>query len=439
MKPSLAVRASCWSAGHASAVIALWLVFVAVTELPGLTGGHRLGDGSAADPDVAANWWPVVAAPVAVLLTVPFSRLLLLVSALFTSVVTTASAALLDTVSESVAMSPLTGDAALLVVITVSVQHMLFAFCRRREALAGGNDAARAAQIVASTAGNAALVSGGGVAASLAALALAGSADLVPLATAVLVAVLVAALAALSLLPALNDRVLAAPNALPPQPPARWKVSDLPRFVRPVLIAAGVLTLGAAAVYGSLRVFSPGAPGRRPLAEDMDPSGVVTLLLVLGVATLVAYRRPVVALATFLLNGVAVLAGLGMLALLVDPLPGWAPMVLVVVLLVPANHLQVYLLHRLRSETLAGMSRRNTVAHACRRAWSASGGALLVTVVMWLVWGLTESGDVREFALATAVVLVIDTFVVRFYLLPRLAVLGGRANWWRIRGSKGTR
>ncbi|MET8850116.1 MMPL family transporter [Amycolatopsis sp. NPDC004625] len=439
MKPSLAVRASCWSAGHAGAVIALWLVLVAVTELPGLAGGHRLGDGSLADPDVAANWWPVVAAPVAVLLSVPFSRLLLLVSALFTSVVTTASAALLDTVSESVAMSPLTGDAALLVVITVSVQHMLFAFCRRREALACGNDAARAARIVASTAGNAALVSGSGVAAALAAVAVTGGADLMPLATAVLVAVLVSTLAALSLLPALNDRVLTAPKALPPQPPARWKVSDLPRFVRPAAIAAGVLTLAAAAVYGSLRVFSPGAPGRRPLVQDMDTGGVVTLLLVLGVATLVVYRRPVVALATFLLNGVAALAGLGMLALLVDPLPGWAPMVLVVVLLVPANHLQVYLLHRLRSETLAGMSRRNTVAHACRRAWSASGGALLVTVVMWLVWGLTESGDVREFALATAVVLVVDTFVVRFYLLPRLAVLGGRANWWRLRGPKDTR
>ncbi|WP_103349345.1 MMPL family transporter [Amycolatopsis sp. CA-128772] len=439
MKPSLAVRTSCWSAGHASAVIALWLVFVAVTELPGFAGGHRLGDGSLSDPGVAANWWPVVAAPIAVLLSVPFSRLLLLVSALFISVVTTASAALLDTVSESVTMSPLTGDAALLVVITVSVQHMLFAFCRRREALAGGNDASRAARIVASTAGNAALVSGSGVAASLAAVALTGAAELVPLATAVLVAVLVSTVAALSLLPALNDRVLTSPKALPPQPPARLKVGHLPRFVRPAAIAAGLLVLGTAAVYGSLRVFSPGCAGCRALAADLDGCGVVTLLVVLGVATLVAYRRPVVALATFLLNGVAVLAGLGMLVLLVDPLPGWAPMVLVVVLLVPANHLQVYLLHRLRSETLAGMSRRNTVAHACRRAWSASGGALLVTVVMWLVWGLTETGGTREFALATAAILVADTLVVRFLLLPRLAVLGGRTNWWRIRGPKDAR
>jgi len=439
VKPSLAVRASCWSAGHAGAVIALWLVFVALAQLPGLTGGHRLGDGSLSDPDVAANWWPVVAAPVAVLLSVPFSRLLLLVSALFVSVVTAASAAVLDTVSGSVGMTPRTGDAALLVVITVSVQHMLFTFCRRREALAGGNDASRAARIVASTAGNAALVSGGGVAASLAAVALTGAADLVPLAAAALVVVLVATAAALSLLPALNDRVLTSPRELPPRPPARLKVGDLPRFVRPTAIAAGVLALGAAAVYGSLRVFSPGCPACRPLAEDVDAAGVLTLLVVLAVATFAAYRRPVVALATFLLNGVATLAGLGTLALLVDPLPGWAPMVLVVVLLVPANHLQVYLLHRLRSETLAGMSRRNTVAHACRRAWSASGGALLVTVVMWLVWGLTETGDVREFALATAAVLVADTLIVRFLLLPRLAVLGGRTNWWRVRGPKDAR
>lgn len=436
VKPSLAVRASCWSAGHAGAVIALWLVFVGLAQLPGLTGGHRLGDGSLSDPDVAANWWPVVAAPVAVLLSVPFSRLLLLVSALFTSVVTAASAAMLDTVSESVAMSPLTGNAALLVVITVSVQHMLFTFCRRREALAGGNDTSQAARIVASTAGNAALVSGSGVAAALAAVALAGSADLVPLATAVLVAVLVSTVAALSLLPALNDRVLTSPRELPPP---RLSVGDLPRFVRPAAIALGLLSLGAAAVYGSLRVFSPGCPGCRPLVDDLDARGVVTLLVVLGLATLVAYRRPVVALATFVLNGVAVLAGLGILALLVDPLPGWAPMVLVVVLLVPGNHLQVYLLHRLRSETLAGMSRRNTVAHACRRAWSASGGALLVAVVMWLVWGMTESGDVREFALATTVVLVADTLIVRFLLLPRLAVLGGRTNWWRVRGPKDAR
>ncbi|MGW4058302.1 MMPL family transporter [Amycolatopsis sp. NPDC004747] len=436
MKPSLAVRASCWSAGHAGVVIGLWLVFVALAQLPGLTGGHRLGDGSLSDPDVAANWWPVVAAPVAVLMSVPFSRLLLLVSALFISVVTAASAAMLDTVSESVTMSPRTGDAALLVVITVSVQHLLFAFCRRREALAGGNDATRAARIVAGTAGNAALVSGSGVAAALAAVAVAGAAELLPLATAVLVAVLVATVATLSLLPALNDRVLTSSKELPPQPPARLKVGDLPRFTRTTAVAAGVLTLGAAAVYGALRVFAPGCPGCRPLAADLDVGGVTTLLVVLGLATLVAYRRPVVALATFLLNGLAVLAGLGMLALLADPLPGWAPMVLVVVLLVPANHLQVYLLHRLRSETLAGMSRRNTVAHACRRAWSASGGALLVTVAMWLVWGLTESGDVREFALATAVVLVADTLIVRFLLLPRLAVLGGRTNWWRVRGPK---
>ncbi|QKV80071.1 MMPL family transporter [Amycolatopsis sp. Hca4] len=439
MKPSLAVRASCWSAGHAGVVIGLWLVFVALAQLPGLSGGHRLGEGSLSDPDVAANWWPVVAAPVAVLLTVPFSRLLLLVSGLFTSVVTTASAALLDTVSESVTMAPRTGNAALLVVITVAVQHMLFTFCRRREALASGNDSARAARIVASTAGNAALVSGSGVAAALTAVALAGAADVLPLATAVLVAVLTATVAALSLLPALNDRVLTTPRELPPQPAARLKVSDLPRFVRPTAIAVGVGSLGAAAVYGAVRVFSPGCAACRPLAADLDAGGVTTMLVVLALATLVAYRRPVVALATFLLNGFAVLAGLGMLAVFVDPLPGWAPMVLVVVLLVPANHLQVYLLHRLRSETLAGMSRRNTVAHACRRAWSASGGALLVTVVMWLVWGMTESGDVREFALATAVILVADTLVVRFLLLPRLAVLGGRTNWWRVRGPKNTR
>ncbi|MET9002263.1 MMPL family transporter [Amycolatopsis sp. NPDC004169] len=439
MKPSLAVRASCWSAGHAGVVIGLWLVFVALAQLPGLSGGHRLGEGSLSDPDVAANWWPVVAAPVAVLLTVPFSRLLLLVSALFTSVVTAASAALLDTVSESVTMAPRTGNAALLVVITVAVQHMLFTFCRRREALASGNDSARAARIVASTAGNAALVSGSGVAAALTAVALAGAADVLPLATAVLVAVLTATVAALSLLPALNDRVLTTPRELPPQPAARLKVSDLPRFVRPTAIAVGVGSLGAAAVYGAVRVFSPGCAACRPLAADLDAGGVTTMLVVLALATLVAYRRPVVALATFLLNGFAVLAGLGMLAVFVDPLPGWAPMVLVVVLLVPANHLQVYLLHRLRSETLAGMSRRNTVAHACRRAWSASGGALLVTVVMWLVWGMTESGDVREFALATAVILVADTLVVRFLLLPRLAVLGGRTNWWRVRGPKNTR
>jgi uncharacterized membrane protein YdfJ with MMPL/SSD domain len=426
VKPSLAVRTSCWCAEHPSAVIALWLVFVAVAELPGLAGGPRLGDGSLSDPDVAANWWPVVAAPIAILLSAPFSRLLLLVSALFISVVTATSAAVLDAVSESASMSPLAGNAALLVVITVAAQHMLFALCRGREAVASGNDASRAARIVASTAGNAALVSGGALAVSLTAVALVGAPGLAPLATAVLVVVLVATVASLSLLPALN----AAARPLAPLPSA-LKVSHLPRFVRPTAIAAGVLTLGTAAVYGAMQVFAPACASCRPLAADLDVCGVTTMLVVLGLATLVAYRRPVVALATVLLNGVAVFAGLGMLALLVDPMPDWAPMVLVVALLVPANHLQVYLLHRLRSETLAGMSRRNTVAHACRRTWSASGGALLVTVVMWLVWGLTERGDVREFALATTVVLVVDTTIVRFLLLPRLAVLGGRTSWWR--------
>ncbi len=430
MKPSLAVRTSCWCAEHPSAVIALWLVFVALAELPGLTGTARLGDGSLSDPDVAANWWPVVAAPIAVVVSAPFSRLLLLVSALFISIVTATSAAVLDAVAESAAMSPLAGTAALLVVITVAVQHLLFALCRSREAVASGNDASRAARIVASTAGNAALVSGGALAVSLTAVALVAAPELAPLATAVLVVVLVATVASLSLLPALNDRVLASSRPLPPLPSA-LKVGLLPRFVRPTAIAAGLLTLAVAAAYGSMRVLSPACAGCRPLAADLDVCGVTTMLVVLGLATLVAYRRPVVAVATFLLNGVAVLAGLGMLALLVDPLPGWAPMVLVVALLVPANHLQVYLLHRLRSETLAGMSRRNTVAHACRRAWSASGGALLVTVVMWLVWGLTERGDVREFALATTLVLVVDTTIVRFLLLPRLAVLGGRTSWWR--------
>ncbi len=401
-----------------------------MAALPGLAGGHRLGDGSLSDPDVAANWWPMVAAPIAVLMSAPLSRMLLLVSALFISVVTAASAAMLDAVSESVPMSPLTGTAALLIVITVAVQHMLFSLHRSREALASGNDASRAARIVASTAGSAALVAGGTLTASLTAVALAGTADLVPLATAVLVVVPVAAVAAVSLLPALHDRVLGSPRP-PPALPSALKACHFPRFVRPTAIAVGVLTLGAAAGYGSLRVFSPACASCRPMAEDLDVRGVATLLVVLGVATFAAYRRPVVAVATFLLNGVAVLAGLGVLAVLVDPMPGWAPMVLVVALLVPANHLQVHLLHRLRSETLAGMSRRHTVAQASRRAWSAAGGALLVTVVLWLVWGLTERGDVREFALATAVVLVVDTTIVRFLLLPRLAVLGGRTNWWR--------
>jgi len=427
---ALTVRTARWCAGHSSPVVATWLAFILTAGLSGIGAAHWLAGPSAGGPDLTTSRWPLVALVLGVVLLVLISPTRTPVPTLFTGVVAVASVVLLGAVSTAVPISPLAGDVAVLLVISMSVHHVLFALWRHREALAAGYDAADTAQVVASTAGSAALVTGGTIVLATAVLVPIGGAALVPLATAVLVVVLIATVAALSLLPAMNGR-LRHPTRRPPAPPASLTVSRLPRWVRIATVAASALALGGLAGYGLLRVLGPADPDGVPLLDTTEAVSVTTLLTVPAVAMLVAFRPVVVTLVTVLLNLVSVLAGLGVLAALADPVPGWAPMALVVVLFASTTPFHVYLLHQLRSEALTGMSPRNTIARASRRAWTASGGALVVTCGMWVIWGLTGHGDVRTFGLSTAAVLAVDATLIRLLLLPKLVVLSGRTSWWR--------
>lgn len=188
-----------------------------------------------------------------------------------------------------------------------------------------------------------------------------------------------------------------------------------------------------------------GVAGQAPAAADVSTvSGhdmvqivpivlvVLAMLLAIGLGSVVA---PLYLVATV---GLSYLASLG-LAVLIFVVAGGSlgvnftlPFFLFVFIMALGEDYNILIARRLREES-AGAPPKESV----RRAMSATGGTItsagLVLASTFAVLAVATSGQVRQIGTGLALGVLIDTFIVRTLLVPSVASLLGRRNWWPSR------
>ncbi|MDX1621794.1 MAG: MMPL family transporter, partial [Nitriliruptorales bacterium] len=171
-------------------------------------------------------------------------------------------------------------------------------------------------------------------------------------------------------------------------------------------------------------------------AADRD-FGVLLLGVLLGVfIVLVLLLRSLVApiymVATVLLSfgtalGVTTLLFQGILG--EQGLAWWIPAFLFVLLVALGADYNIYLMSRVREEARD----RSTVA-AVREATRLTGGVItsagLILAGTFAAMMSADMNSLVQMGFATTVGILLDTFVVRTFLVPSIATLLGRRNWW---------
>jgi putative drug exporter of the RND superfamily len=174
-------------------------------------------------------------------------------------------------------------------------------------------------------------------------------------------------------------------------------------------------------------------------ASDRDLPLLVAAV-VLGVfAVLVLLLRAVIAplymVATVLLSfGSA----LGLTAVLFQGVLGhpglvwWLPSFLFVLLVALGADYNIYLMSRVREEADSKPTRR-AVADATQATGGVITSAGLILAGTFAALMVAEVSSLVQMGFATTVGILLDTFVVRSLLVPALATLLGRHNWWPSR------
>jgi RND superfamily putative drug exporter len=203
----------------------------------------------------------------------------------------------------------------------------------------------------------------------------------------------------------------------------------------------GVRTL-VASVAGQVGATRYGVTGEAAGAADVSAvSGrdvlrvvpvvlvLLTLLLALGLRSLVA---PLYLVASVALS---YLGSLGLAVLIFQVVAGEPgvnfalPFFLFVFVMALGEDYNILVMGRIREEAAALPPRE-----AVRQAILATGGTItaagLVLAGTFGVLAVVTSGQVRQIGTGLALGILLDTFVVRTLLVPSMAVLLGRWNWW---------
>jgi RND superfamily putative drug exporter len=195
-----------------------------------------------------------------------------------------------------------------------------------------------------------------------------------------------------------------------------------------VLQGADVLVTGPAAFFEDVRTLS-----RRDL-----PTIVTAVLLGIFVVLVLLLRSvvaPVYLILTVLLSLAATLGLTTLVFQVVLGQPGlawWLPTFLFVMLVALGADYNIFLMSRIREE-----ARTRTTADATARGLALTGhvitsaGLILAGTFAALLGAPLRS--LQQFGFAVTVGILLDTFVVRTLLVPSIAMLLGRHNWWPSR------
>jgi RND superfamily putative drug exporter len=192
-----------------------------------------------------------------------------------------------------------------------------------------------------------------------------------------------------------------------------------------------ILLAGAASFFNDVRTLSD---------EDFR---IIIVAVLLGIFVVLALLlrslvAPVYLIMTVLLSFAATL---GLTALIFQGMFGqsgiawWLPSFLFVMLVALGADYNIFLMSRIREE-----ARRHTTADATARGLALTGhvitsaGIILAGTFAALMAAPLKS--LQQFGFAVTVGILLDTFVVRSLLVPSVATLLGRHNWWPSRRAR---
>jgi RND superfamily putative drug exporter len=176
---------------------------------------------------------------------------------------------------------------------------------------------------------------------------------------------------------------------------------------------------------------------------DLWRVGALAMLVQL-VILMVFLRAVVVPLVLLALTAGAVTAALGTTSWLFSTLGGdtdgltfFVPISVAVLLLAFGSDYNIFLVGRIRTRAQRVPSLRQAVVDGGARASRAIGSAGLALAASFAMLGLIQLGTFQQFAVAMVIGVLIDTFLVRSYLVPAaLVLLGTKAA--RAAGSAGS-
>lgn len=179
---------------------------------------------------------------------------------------------------------------------------------------------------------------------------------------------------------------------------------------------------------------------------------VIALIVLVTLVLLVrAFRSVVLAVKAVVLNVLSVTATFGLLVLtwqhglLSEPVWGipatgalteWVPVMVFAFLFGLSIDYEVFILARIREEYDRTGSTPDAAAAGIARTGRLVTGAAMILLLAFVSLAATPGTEVKVFATALGLGILLDATVVRALLVPALVVLLGRWNWWlpRVRG-----
>jgi putative drug exporter of the RND superfamily len=197
---------------------------------------------------------------------------------------------------------------------------------------------------------------------------------------------------------------------------------------RTPLAGAPVLATGSAAFFDDIRTLS---------THDFK---TIIIAVLIGIFVVLALLLRSIVAPTYLILTVllSLLATLGLTTLVFQIIGGqpgvawWLPPFLFVMLVALGADYNIFLMSRIREE-----ARVHTTADATARGLALTGhvitsaGLILAGTFGALLFAPLRS--LQQFGFAVTVGILLDTFVVRSLLVPSIAVMLGRHNWWPSR------
>lgn len=165
------------------------------------------------------------------------------------------------------------------------------------------------------------------------------------------------------------------------------------------------------------------------------------LLLCFGIM-LLAFRSPVLAIVTSVLNILSVIAAYGVLVLVFQntwaegvlgfesngAVVSWLPLILFVVLFGLSMDYHVFVLSRVREGVKKGGSPREAIRHGILTSAGVVTTAAVIMVSVFAIFATLSTLEMKQLGVGLAVAILLDATLIRGVLLPAtLAMLGGSA------------
>jgi putative drug exporter of the RND superfamily len=214
--------------------------------------------------------------------------------------------------------------------------------------------------------------------------------------------------------------------------------------LRTVLLPA---TIGT--VAGAEFAVSGQTAGENDFIDNMTgalPWVIGFVLLLTFLVMLWAFRAPVIALSSIVLNLLSAGAAYGVLVLVFQNtwaegllgftstggITAWLPVILFVTLFGLSMDYHVFVVSRIR-EAIGTMSTKDAVAAGVTKSAGVVTSAAAVMIGVFSIFATLSTIDMKQMGVGLAAAILIDATLIRAVVLPALMTVLGKANWWAPR------